>query len=77
MLALEPRVVRVVSDCTCALRSVMSCTCTDVSCEWVFCPHDAPEWTTKSRSSGHFKVGASIALAPEGEKNVALSVVLS
>ena len=24
-----------VSDCTCALRSVMRCTCTGVSCEWV------------------------------------------
>ena len=31
--------VRVVSDCTGALRSVMRCTRTNVSCEWVFCLH--------------------------------------
>ena len=30
---------RGVSDCACALRSVMRCTCTNVSCEWVFCLH--------------------------------------
>ena len=36
----EPRVgpwathVRVVSDCTCAMRSAKRCTCTKVSCEW-------------------------------------------
>ena len=23
----------------CAVRSVMRCTCTDVSCEWMFFPH--------------------------------------
>ena len=39
LCALEPRVFAWWVSCPCALRAVMHCACTNVSCEWLFCLH--------------------------------------